>query len=98
MDFQVRSIEEFRSSQRYGVVITNPPYGERLMERTEAEHLYKAMGRVLSPLNTWSSYVLTSHPAFEKLFGQSVVRKRKLYNGMIQCHYYQFPGPAPTTR
>lgn len=96
--FQVRDALEFRSQKKYGVMIANPPYGERLSEQREVEALYRDLGKALAPLDTWSVYVLTTHPRFERLFAQSVVRKRKLYNGMLQCVYYQFVGPRPPRR
>jgi putative N6-adenine-specific DNA methylase len=93
--FQQRPLSEFSTSREYGVVITNPPYGERLGDRREVERLYREMGRVLGPLDTWSIYVLTSHPDFERLFGRRCDRRRKLYNAQIACTYYQFFGPKP---
>lgn len=94
--FQKRPVEEFRSRHAYGVLITNPPYGERLSERALVEPLYRTMGGVFEPLlETWSVYVLTSHPEFEKHFGREAARRRKLYNGLIPCTYYQYPGPRP---
>lgn len=86
---------ELRNSHRYGCVICNPPYGERLGELSEVEKLYTEMKTVFKPLDTWSFYILTSHPHFEKLFGRPADRKRKLYNGRIECQYYQFFGPRP---
>lgn len=93
--FEKRPVESFRSKHEYGVIITNPPYGERLGDQAEAERLYRELGRVTEPLRTWSVYVLTAHPAFEKPFGQDSVKRRKLFNGMMPCTYYQFPGPPP---
>lgn len=93
--FRAQRVSAFRSTKQYGVVITNPPYGERLGARKEAEDLYAELGKAMAPLRTWSVYVLTSHTRFEQFYGQSFVRKRKLYNGMIVTWYYQFPGPPP---
>jgi putative N6-adenine-specific DNA methylase len=84
-----------RSRHKYGYVICNPPYGERLGEIQEAERLYQEMRRVFGALDTWSFYVLTSHPKFEQLFGRQTDKKRKLYNGRIQCNFYQYFGPRP---
>lgn len=89
---------EFRSLEiagEYGCVIANPPYGERIGEKAETERLYRDMGRKLGRLDTWSVYVLTSHPVFETLYGRRAGRRRKLYNGRIECAYYQYPGPRP---
>ncbi|HEX7714538.1 MAG TPA: class I SAM-dependent RNA methyltransferase [Bacillota bacterium] len=91
-------LAELRNSHHYGCIITNPPYGERLGELPEAERLYTEMKTVFKPLETWSFYILTSHPRFEKLFGRPADRKRKLYNGRIECQYYQFFGPRPPRR
>lgn len=88
-------MSEIKSSYKYGFIICNPPYGERLGEMKEVEKLYRDMGIVFQKLDTWSYYILTSHMGFEKLFGKSANKKRKLYNGMIMCNYYQFFGPPP---
>lgn len=93
--FQQLPLAEFTTSRKYGCVITNPPYGERLGDRQEAEALYRTMGRLFSALESWSIYVLTAHPRFEKLYGRQADRRRKLYNARIPCTYYQFNGPRP---
>ena len=93
--FQQKPLAELRSAKQYGCVITNPPYGERMGEKRDVEQLYRELGQVLSPLNTWSAYVLTSHPEFERLFGRRADRRRKLYNSNIACTCYQFFGPKP---
>jgi putative N6-adenine-specific DNA methylase len=86
---------ELRSRYKYGIIICNPPYGERLSEKEEVEKLYREMGKTFSKLDAWSYYVITSHPEFEKFFGKKADKKRKLYNGRIQCNYYQYFGPPP---
>jgi len=86
---------DIRSRYKYGFIICNPPYGERLGEMKEVESLYKEMGKVFKTLDTWSYYVITSHPEFEKIFGKRADKKRKLYNGRLMCNYYQFYGPVP---
>jgi len=93
--FQTLPLKEVRSRKKYGCIITNPPYGERLGEQKEAERIYREMGEVFRELDTWSFYVLTSHKGFERFFGRQADRKRKLYNGRIQVDYYQFYGPRP---
>lgn len=93
--FQQKSLAEFSTSREYGVVIANPPYGERMGDRREVEKLYRELGRMLAPLETWSVYVLTSHTEFERLLGRRADRRRKLYNAQIACTYYQFFGPKP---
>ncbi len=93
--FQPRDIADFRADREYGVIVTNPPYGERMLERRQAEDLYATLGRIASELPTWSIYILSSHPEFARHFARSIGRRRKLYNGMIPCTYYQCPGPPP---
>ncbi|HEX3029444.1 MAG TPA: class I SAM-dependent RNA methyltransferase [Clostridia bacterium] len=93
--FQRLPMSELRSRYKYGFIICNPPYGERLGEMKEIEKLYKQMGTVFNSLDSWSYYVITSHPEFEKLFGRRADKKRKLYNGRLMCNYYQFFGPPP---
>jgi len=93
--FQEMPLKDWRSSKKYGVIICNPPYGERLSDRREVENLYREMGKVFTGHDTWSYYVITSHKEFEKLFGRKADKKRKLYNGAMETHYYQFFGPRP---
>jgi putative N6-adenine-specific DNA methylase len=95
LHLQQRDAAEFSSSRQYGCLITNPPYGERLGEQEDAEALYRTLGDKLRSMETWSLYFLTSHPQFERLFGRQATRKRKLFNGRIECTYYQYPGPKP---
>lgn len=77
----------------YGVLISNPPYGERLGDIKEAELLYRNMGYVFKKYPTWSFYFLTSDEAFERCIGKTADKKRKVYNGMMKCDYYQYFGP-----
>lgn len=93
--FHQRPLSDLLASSEYGCIICNPPYGERLGEAREVQQLYRQMGRVFLRLDSWSHYVLTAYPGFEKLFGRRADKKRKLYNGRIECHYYQFSGPRP---
>ena len=95
LSFQRQPVSDLRSNYHYGFLITNPPYGERLSEKAEVESLYQQMGSVFNKLDTWSFYVLTSHPGLERLLGRKADKRRKLYNGRIQCTYYQFYGPKP---
>jgi putative N6-adenine-specific DNA methylase len=95
---QQRPLSEFRSRQTHACLITNPPYGERLGETKTAEDLYRTLGEVCRELPTWSIYVLTSHPRFEQFFGRRAERRRKLFNGRIECAYCQYPGPKPPRR
>jgi len=79
----------------YGVMITNPPYGERLVSQDEADELYRALGRLMKGNDTWSSYILTSSESFEKPYGKKADAKRKLFNGNVKTDYYQFYGKKP---
>lgn len=88
-------VADISSRYKYGFIVCNPPYGERLGEMPEVERLYKELGGVFKDFETWSFYVITSHPRFEALVGRRADKKRKLYNGRIQCNYYQFYGPPP---
>lgn len=75
---------------RRGTIVTNPPYGERLMTPEEAEALYRAMGQSFARLEKWQIYIITQHEKFPQLYGRRADKIRKLYNGMIPCYYYQF--------
>jgi putative N6-adenine-specific DNA methylase len=96
--FQTLPVSEVKSSRKYGVIICNPPYGERIGEKREVEQLYREMGKAFKEMDTWSYYILTSYPDFQKLFGRSSDKNRKLYNGRILCYYYQYMGPRPERR
>lgn len=92
---QARPLAALRSSKKYGKIICNPPYGERMGELKEVKKLYKEMGEVLKELETWSFYILTSNEEFESLFGRRASKKRKLYSGNIKVDYYQYFGSRP---
>jgi 23S rRNA (guanine2445-N2)-methyltransferase / 23S rRNA (guanine2069-N7)-methyltransferase len=96
--FQRRDFRGLSSKGDHGCLICNPPYGERMGQRPEVEALYRAMPDVFRRFKTWSFYVLTAYPGFERLVGQPASRRRKLYNGQIECTYYQFYGPKPGRR
>lgn len=94
--FQVRPMREASSRFHYGVVVTNPPYGERMGEKARNAALYREMADTFQKnLETWSFYVITSDLAFEQYFGRMADKKRKLYNGGILCYLYQYYGPKP---
>lgn len=93
--FQCMPVSELRSSKKYGKIICNPPYGERLGSSKEIAALYREMGKAFANLDTWSFYILTAFEDFEKLFGKTASKKRKLYNGDIKVDYYQYFGPRP---
>lgn len=87
--FEVADAGRFHWGGLWGRVVTNPPYGERLMERREAEELYRAFGKAWSKLpDSWQLYLLSSHTEFERTFGRTADKKRKLYNGMIKCDLF----------
>ena len=93
--FMVKDMRDLNIKDKYGVIISNPPYGERLGNKKEIDELYKDMGKVFKSLDTYSIYILTSNENFEKLYGKHSDRKRKLYNGRIKVDYYQYYGPRP---
>ncbi|NNE00856.1 MAG: bifunctional 23S rRNA (guanine(2069)-N(7))-methyltransferase RlmK/23S rRNA (guanine(2445)-N(2))-methyltransferase RlmL [Pirellulaceae bacterium] len=93
--FQSRSVSQASSRRRFGCLITNPPYGRRLGADRELDQLYQSLPEVLRHLPTWSFYFLTAYPRFEATMGRQADRRRKLYNGRIECTYYQFHGPKP---
>ena len=77
-----------------GILICNPPYGQRMLEQQSAQRLYAALGRHLKYADGWKKYIITSEPEFEHYFGQRATKKRKLYNGMIKCDYYMYTAPG----
>lgn len=93
--FQVRDMKEISSKAKYGFVITNPPYGQRIGEKKENSILYRDMGESFKRLPTWSFYVINADPDFEKDFGKKSDKNRKLFNGGLLCYYYQYFGPKP---
>ena len=89
--FEVDDATRFHWGGLYGRIVTNPPYGERLMEREEAGELYRAFGRAMDKLpDTWRVYILSSHPDFERCYGCAADKKRKLYNGMLMCDLFMY--------
>ncbi|MGA2031640.1 MAG: bifunctional 23S rRNA (guanine(2069)-N(7))-methyltransferase RlmK/23S rRNA (guanine(2445)-N(2))-methyltransferase RlmL [Thermoguttaceae bacterium] len=93
--FQQRPFSQSTSKRHFGCIICNPPYGQRMGSGAEATAIYRAMPDVFRRLKTWSFYILTAYPDFEGLLQQKADRRRKLYNGRIQCTYYQYYGPKP---
>lgn len=93
--FQASDMREFSSSKRFGVICSNPPYGERLGEEKEVTKLYKDLGALVSALPDWNAYILTSHPLFENCFGRNADKRRKLYNANIQCCFYSYMSKKP---
>ncbi|MBQ9119154.1 MAG: class I SAM-dependent RNA methyltransferase [Lachnospiraceae bacterium] len=93
--FQARPVAELSSPKKYGFIITNPPYGERLEEKAALPALYKEMGAAFAKLDTWSYYLITSYEDAQKYLGRTADKNRKIYNGMLKTYFYQFSGPKP---
>lgn len=90
--FKQMRLQDFHTDKEYGVLVSNPPYGERLGDEESAQRLYADMGKVLNPMDTWSKYILTSELLFEEYFGAKATKKRKLYNGAIRTDLFQYWG------
>lgn len=95
---QQRPVSELQHSKKYGFLITNPPYGERLEDKQALPKLYQELGESYRRLDNWSMYVITSYEHAERDIGRKADRNRKLYNGMIKTYYYQFLGARPPRR
>ncbi|MCI8939860.1 MAG: class I SAM-dependent RNA methyltransferase [Dorea sp.] len=93
--FQERDVRNLRHPKKYGFIITNPPYGERLEDKKDLPELYRAFGESFRMLDSWSAYMITSYEDAERYFGSKADKNRKIYNGMLKTYYYQFPGPKP---
>ncbi len=96
--FQQRPVSALRHPKKYGFIITNPPYGERLEEKEALPALYQEMGEAFRQLDSWSWYILTSYEDAERYIGRKADKNRKIYNGMIRTYFYQFMGPKPPKR
>ena len=93
--FQRREVSQLSHPGKYGFIITNPPYGERLEEKAALPKLYREFGESFRKLDTWSAYMITSYEDAERYFGRKADKNRKLYNGMLRTYFYQFTGPRP---
>lgn len=93
--FQQREVAALSHPKKYGFIITNPPYGERLEEKQALPNIYTQLGDSFKKLDTWSAYVITSYEDTEKYMGRKADKNRKIYNGMLKTYYYQFLGPKP---
>lgn len=96
--FQQRPVKELHHPKKYGFIITNPPYGERLEEKEALPALYKEIGMAYQNLDAWSLYMITSYEDAEKYIGRKADKNRKIYNGMLKTYFYQFLGPKPPKR
>lgn len=96
--FQRRSVAELSHPKKFGFIITNPPYGERLEDKKDLPQLYKIIGDRYKALDAWSAYIITSYENAEKDMGLKATKNRKIYNGMIKTYFYQFAGEKPKFR
>ena len=96
--FQVRDVKDLSHPKKYGFIVTNPPYGERLEEKEALPALYKTLGERFSRLDSWSMYVITSYEGAERDIGRKAEKNRKIYNGMLKTRFYSFPGPKPAKK
>ncbi len=93
--FQQKPVKDLSSSKKYGFIVTNPPYGERLEDQKALPELYKEIGKVFNALDSWSYYIISSYEDAQKYIGRKADKNRKIYNGMIKTYYYQYLGPKP---
>lgn len=96
--FQQRSVKDLSHRKKYGFIITNPPYGERLEEKEDIPKIYQEMGDALKELDSWSYFIITNYEDLEKQIGKKANKNRKVYNGMLKTYFYQFMGPRPPKR
>ena len=96
--FQQRDVAALSHPKKYGFIITNPPYGERLEEKENLKPLYATIGQRFSALDSWSLYMITAYENAEADMGRKADKNRKIYNGMMKTRFYQFPGPKPPRR
>lgn len=96
--FQARSVSELSHHKKYGFIITNPPYGERLEDKETLPAIYSAFGKQFAKLDSWSAYMITSYEDAVKYFGRMADKNRKIYNGMLKTYFYSFMGPKPPKR
>ncbi len=96
--FQQRPVAELHHPKKYGFIVTNPPYGERLEEKANLPELYGQIGEAYRGLDSWSMYLITSYEDAERYIGKKADKNRKIYNGMLKTYFYQFMGPKPPKR
>lgn len=96
--FQQRAVSELSHSGKYGFIVTNPPYGERLEEKSALPGIYRTLGERFSQLDTWSLYLITNFEDAQRCIGRQAAKNRKIYNGMLKTYFYQYPGPKPPKR
>lgn len=93
--FQQRAVADLSHPKKYGFIITNPPYGERLEDKADLPELYTQIGQAYQRLDSWSIFLITSYTETEKYIGRKADKNRKIYNGMLKTYFYQFLGPKP---
>ena len=96
--FQTRPVAELSHRKKYGFIVTNPPYGERIGEQKELPELYRTIGERYRALDSWSMYLITAYEKAERDIGKKADKNRKIYNGMIKTYFYQYMGPKPPRR
>ena len=96
--FQQRPVSGLSHPKKYGFLITNPPYGERIEEKKNLPELYRTLGERFAALDSWSAYIITAYEDTERYFGRKADKNRKIYNGMMKTYFYQFNGPKPPAR
>ena len=96
--FQARPVKDLNHPKKYGFLFANPPYGERLEEKTALPALYRELGEAMERLDSWSFYLITGYEEAERHIGRKAAKNRKIYNGMLKTYFYQYPGPKPPVR
>ena len=96
--FQQRPVSQLSHPKKYGFLITNPPYGERIEDKKNLPELYTTIGERFAALDSWSAYIITAYEDTERYFGRKADKNRKIYNGMMKTYFYQFMGPKPPSR
>ena len=96
--FQQRDVKDLSHPKKYGFLITNPPYGERIEEKENLPALYSALGKSFQGLDSWSMYIITAYQDTERYIGRQADRNRKIYNGIMKTYFYQFLGPKPPAK
>ena len=94
--FQQRGVEQLSHAKKYGFILTNPPYGERLEDKNTLVPLYRMLGERYQALDAWSMYLITAYEQAESAIGRKADKNRKIYNGMMKTYFYQYIGPKPT--
>ncbi|MBN2852731.1 MAG: class I SAM-dependent RNA methyltransferase [Clostridia bacterium] len=97
IDFRTKAVKDLKKTDEYGIIICNPPYGERMLDQESAKELYLEIKNSFNQFDSWSKYIYTAYSDFEYVYGNKADKRRKIFNGKINCTYYQFFGPKPLT-